>query len=65
VVATGLGHDLILQEYKTHIWQDRYGKRYWTVTYYMPYSGILSAQFTSWQLAMDEAVSIEKAKVWL
>jgi hypothetical protein len=64
-MLTRLGHDLILKEYKTRVWKDRYGKGYWTVTYYMPYSGILSAQFTSWEDAISEAFQVETNKVWI
>jgi len=37
----------------------------WWVHYFVPYSGIMYAEFPTWEEALDEALSVELYKAWL
>lgn len=37
----------------------------WWVDYYMPYSGLLCADFDSWLEAIKEAWAVEEQKMWV
>lgn len=49
---------------KTRVYKDRFSG-YWSTTYYLPYSGVLTAQYLTWEEAYSEASNIERQRVFL
>lgn len=52
----------LMPGYKTRVYKFGHG---WRVSYYLPYSGLMLGDFSSWRSALDEAFAIEDMKAYI